>query len=120
MMQGGVFSPWGDLYLIAGRSDDCPRDVNGGIHLFRRSAFNQPFTLIESSSQKYSESDLSFYTSSGPVLTPAGYMVDKCDMEDVLTETSDFTYNYLPTDLVYIIGYGEVPGSGEEPEGIDW
>jgi hypothetical protein len=54
-MQGGVFSPWGDLYLIAGKAGNCPTDVNGGIHLFRRSADNQPFVLIESSVNRNEE-----------------------------------------------------------------
>jgi hypothetical protein len=31
-MQGGVFSPWGDLYLINGNQHDTT--INGGIHVF--------------------------------------------------------------------------------------
>lgn len=33
-MQGGVFTPWGDLYIVSGRILKDPEDVRGGIHLF--------------------------------------------------------------------------------------
>jgi hypothetical protein len=33
-MQGGVFTPWGDLYIVSGSPSDDPGDVRGGIHLF--------------------------------------------------------------------------------------
>ena len=33
-MQGGVFTPWGDLYLINGQMYGSPGDVRGGIHVF--------------------------------------------------------------------------------------
>jgi hypothetical protein len=34
-MQGGCFSPWGDLYLINGSAGTEPNGQYGGIHLFR-------------------------------------------------------------------------------------
>ncbi|MGD2128192.1 MAG: thrombospondin type 3 repeat-containing protein [Lysobacterales bacterium] len=37
-MQGGVFSPWGDLYIVAGKAGDSVGSVRGGIKLFRRVA----------------------------------------------------------------------------------
>jgi hypothetical protein len=48
-LQGGVFTPWGDLYLSAGTSDDPPSDVRGGLHLFRRTNDGTAFELIDSS-----------------------------------------------------------------------
>lgn len=42
-MQGGVFSPLGDLYLVAGKSDEPVADVRGGIHLFRRTEDGSTF-----------------------------------------------------------------------------
>jgi hypothetical protein len=33
-MQGGVFTPWGDLYIVSGDQYTDPEDVRGGIHLF--------------------------------------------------------------------------------------
>jgi hypothetical protein len=48
-MQGGVFTPWRDLYLIVGKAGDTPASVRGGIHLFRRSQDDSSFRLIESS-----------------------------------------------------------------------
>jgi hypothetical protein len=48
-MQGGVFTPWGDLYLAVGRADVAPDDVRGGIHLFRRTSDGSAFRLIASS-----------------------------------------------------------------------
>jgi hypothetical protein len=33
-MQGGVFTPWGDLYLANGQESGDPEDVRGGLHLF--------------------------------------------------------------------------------------
>lgn len=48
-MQGGVFTPWGDLYLSAGKAGDSPSDTRGGIHLFRRTADASAFQLVESS-----------------------------------------------------------------------
>jgi len=34
VMQGGVFTPWGDLYIVNGSFDDDPALVRGGVHLF--------------------------------------------------------------------------------------
>jgi hypothetical protein len=42
-MQGGVFSPLGDLYLVAGKGDEPVSDVRGGIHLFRRTEDGSTF-----------------------------------------------------------------------------
>jgi hypothetical protein len=33
-MQGGVFTPWGDLYVVNGKEWKDPEDGRGGIHLF--------------------------------------------------------------------------------------
>jgi hypothetical protein len=46
-MQGGVFTPWGDLYLSVGKADESD-DVRGGLHLFGRTD-DGAFQLIESS-----------------------------------------------------------------------
>src|SRR5688572_24760021 len=48
-IQGGVFTPAGDLYLSAGKAGDSPEDTRGGLHLFRRSAEHSAFLLVESS-----------------------------------------------------------------------
>lgn len=48
-MQGGVFTPWGDLYLSVGKSGDSPSSTRGGLHLLRRTGDGQAFQLIESS-----------------------------------------------------------------------
>ena len=48
-MQGGVFSPWGDLYLSVGKAGDSAADVHGGIHLFRRTEDGSTFKRIHSS-----------------------------------------------------------------------
>jgi hypothetical protein len=48
-LQGGVFTPWGDLYLSVGKAGDSPEDTRGGLHLFRRTADGQGFQLVESS-----------------------------------------------------------------------
>ena len=50
-MQGGVFSPVGDLYLSAGKAEGSPEETRGGLHVFRRSADGSAFLLIESSMQ---------------------------------------------------------------------
>lgn len=47
-MQGGVFTPWGDLYLSVGRADEDDT-VRGGLHLLRRTPDGMAFQLIESS-----------------------------------------------------------------------
>jgi len=51
-VQGGVFTPWSDLYLIAGEAGHSPEEVRGGIHLFRRTADGRAFRLIESSENR--------------------------------------------------------------------
>jgi hypothetical protein len=33
-IQGGVFSPWGDLYIVNGAYDVSPSEQRGGIHVF--------------------------------------------------------------------------------------
>jgi len=33
-MQGGVFSPWGDLFLVNGLANHSAKDDHGGIHIF--------------------------------------------------------------------------------------
>jgi len=33
-MQGGVFTPWGDLYLVNGNQEASVSQIRGGIHLF--------------------------------------------------------------------------------------
>jgi hypothetical protein len=48
-IQGGVFTPVGDLYLSAGKAGDSPEDTRGGLHGFRRSADGSAFLLVESS-----------------------------------------------------------------------
>src|SRR5262249_5323045 len=48
-MQGGVFTPWGDLYLSVGTQEDSAAATRGGIHLFRRTADGSAFRLVESS-----------------------------------------------------------------------
>lgn len=51
-MQGGVFSPWEDLYVLVGRSTIDPDEVRGGIHMFRmfKTAEDETaFRLIHSS-----------------------------------------------------------------------
>ena len=48
-MQGGVFTPWGDLYLAVGKAGDSPAATRGGIHLFRRAPDGSAFLLVESS-----------------------------------------------------------------------
>lgn len=48
-MQGGVFSPWEDLYVLVGRSTIDPEEVRGGIHLFRKTDDGAAFRLIQSS-----------------------------------------------------------------------
>lgn len=48
-MQGGVFTPLGDLYLSVGKAGDSPEDTRGGLHLFRRSTDGSAFLLVESS-----------------------------------------------------------------------
>ncbi len=48
-MQGGVFTPWGDLYISAGEANDSPEDTRGGLHLFRRDTDGQFLKLIQSS-----------------------------------------------------------------------
>ncbi len=48
-MQGGVFTPSGDLYLSVGKADDSPEDTRGGLHLLRRTPDNSAFLLVESS-----------------------------------------------------------------------
>jgi hypothetical protein len=48
-MQGGVFSPWGDLYLSVGKAGDSADNVHGGIHLFRRTEDGSTFKRIHSS-----------------------------------------------------------------------
>jgi hypothetical protein len=47
-MQGGAFTPWGDLYLSVGKADESD-DIRGGLHLLRRSADGTGFRLVESS-----------------------------------------------------------------------
>ena len=48
-MQGGVFTPLGDLYISVGKAGDSPGDTRGGLHLFRRSTDGSAFLLVESS-----------------------------------------------------------------------
>jgi hypothetical protein len=48
-MQGGVFTPWGDLYLSAGKTGESAADTRGGLHLFRRTDDGTAFQLLESS-----------------------------------------------------------------------
>jgi hypothetical protein len=48
-MQGGVFTPWGDLYLSVGMADQSPASTRGGLHLFRRTSDGSAFQLVESS-----------------------------------------------------------------------
>ncbi len=48
-MQGGVFTPWGDLYLSVGKADDSSDNTRGGLHLFRRTSDGSAFQLVESS-----------------------------------------------------------------------
>jgi len=48
-MQGGVFTPWGDLYLSVGKAADSPRNTRGGLHLLRRTSDQSAFRLVESS-----------------------------------------------------------------------
>ena len=48
-MQGGVFTPWGDLYLAVGKAGDSPAATRGGIHLFRRTPDGSAFRLVQSS-----------------------------------------------------------------------
>jgi len=48
-MQGGVFTPWGDLFLSAGKADDSASDTNGGLHLFRKTDDETVFRHIKRS-----------------------------------------------------------------------
>jgi Bacterial TSP3 repeat/Thrombospondin type 3 repeat len=48
-VQGGVFSPWGDLYLSVGKAGDSASDTHGGLHLLRRTLDCSAFRIIESS-----------------------------------------------------------------------
>jgi len=59
-MQGGVFSPWGDLYLINGKAGDSASSQRGGIHLFRRVAGEPSFRLVQQSQQSGEPGDPTF------------------------------------------------------------
>lgn len=51
-MQGGVFTPWGDLYLSVGHANADENEVGeraGGIYLFRRSADGTAFQYVMNS-----------------------------------------------------------------------
>ncbi len=48
-MQGGVFTPWGDLYISVGKAGDSVESMHGGIHLLRRTADGSAFQIVESS-----------------------------------------------------------------------
>jgi len=48
-VQGGVFTPWGDLYLAVGHAKKSAAESRGGLHLFRRTEDGSAFQLIESS-----------------------------------------------------------------------
>jgi Bacterial TSP3 repeat len=48
-IQGGVFTPWRDLYLSVGMADETPEKTRGGLHLFRRTSDGSAFQLVESS-----------------------------------------------------------------------
>lgn len=51
-MQGGVFTPWGDLYIAAGRAAQLPTRTRAGIHLFRRTADGRAFQLVQSTNNQ--------------------------------------------------------------------
>jgi len=48
-MQGGVFSPWEDLYIAVGKSTGEPEEVRGGLHLLRYTADRTAFRVVQSS-----------------------------------------------------------------------
>ncbi len=59
-MQGGVFTPWGDLYLSNGNARDSHYDQRGGIHLFRRTGVSEAFELVQQSQQDGDPGDHTF------------------------------------------------------------
>ena len=54
-MQGGVFTPWGDLYISVGKAGESVESVHGGIHLLRRTADGNAFQIVESSVNEEAE-----------------------------------------------------------------
>jgi hypothetical protein len=70
-MQGGVFTPWGDLYLAVGKAGASPSDVRGGLHLFRPTQDGN-LRLVESSENVDSETlpDPRFAYRYDPIIVP--------------------------------------------------
>ena len=48
-MQGGVFTPQGDLFLSVGTGEDDPVDVRGGLHVLRWNADRTALRVVQSS-----------------------------------------------------------------------
>ena len=66
-MQGGVFTPWGDLYLSAGKTGESAAATRGGLHLFRRTDDGSAFQLIESSVNEAAAGDPVFAYQYDPI-----------------------------------------------------
>jgi hypothetical protein len=55
-MQGGAFTPWGDLFISNGYYDDPPSTYRGGIHLF-----GPDFKLITESTNGYGDFNFEYH-----------------------------------------------------------
>ena len=70
-MQGGVFTPWADLYLAVGKAGAPVDDVGGGLHLFRQGE-DGDFYHVESSENVDSDAlpDPRFAYRYDPIIVP--------------------------------------------------
>ena len=90
-MQGGVFSPWADLFILDGKGSERSDRTRGGIHLFRKTADGTKFRLIHDSVNRS--------------LAPPG----EPPLEVPPPPSPVLAFDYRTSSL-----------GGQEPEGIDW